>query len=615
MKHSLRLFSVLILLVIAGSVSSAFAQSTRFAFVNKERNLIYIHEGEQKDTLFLPVPAQKFRAERLAVLGSTADGKSLLVGGQIYYAAVGSGAQAMVQGFFRIPIPEHGKQLDFTTLITQGKILRQVYENTTKILPLGVITPDGQRWFGTWMSAAPNNPSFKVYHGRFDQNGDMTNTDSAEVTGADAFDAGYHMSNLTTTEDGVKLLFVVVDKLTSGGQNRARIGRWVPGTPVAFTGDQLTAQFKSIVGGAAAIPDLAFGFAVRGIGTTDNAKMQLAVATQANNDEITIYEIQNVANPTLSSNQIKGTINRAILPSDLNFFTGWTPNEDDVYSEAPQLGNGGDMMFSRDGQNVIFVVREWPEQHTIRPAASAIYEYGLTSGQVNLLWNDVTKEERQPIFVDGTGIIPLAEQKLQITPSSLQMGTVVIDGSTKATQRFTIKNVGTVDASVTEVSMFSTPAFTFGANSLGATAPYAFTLAPEQEAWFDVNFMPESAGATTANITVKWSTDSSRTFTATGTGQTQGSVARDYREVFTFSVAPNPVQNAATISLKGVETSNVALELVDATGRTVWSATSKLTAGSTSTFDLNAQNLAAGSYFLVVRAADVQGVSQVVITK
>src|SRR5687767_13014302 len=65
MKHSLRFFSLL-LLVIAGSLSSAFAQtSTRFAYVNKERNLIYIHEGEQRDTLFLPNAAQKFGASRL----------------------------------------------------------------------------------------------------------------------------------------------------------------------------------------------------------------------------------------------------------------------------------------------------------------------------------------------------------------------------------------------------------------------------------------------------------------------------------------------------------------------------------------------------------------------
>src|SRR6476661_5404183 len=99
MKHSLRLFSLLILLVMAGTVSSAFAQSTRFAFVNKERNLIYIHEGDQKDTLFLPVPAQKFRAERIAVLGSSSDGKSLLVGGKIMYAAIGSNLQDSVVGF------------------------------------------------------------------------------------------------------------------------------------------------------------------------------------------------------------------------------------------------------------------------------------------------------------------------------------------------------------------------------------------------------------------------------------------------------------------------------------------------------------------------------------
>ncbi len=615
MKHPLRLFSVLILLVMAGSVSSAFAQSTRFAFVNKERTLIFIHEGDQKDTLFLPVPAQKFRAERIAVLGSTSDGKSLLVAGQIYYAAIGSGAQAMVQGFFRIPIPEHGKQLDYTTLLTQGKILRQVYEDATKILPLGVITPDGQRWFGTWMSSAPNNPAFTVYHGRFDQNGDLTTTDSAVVTGAAAFDAGYHMSNLTTTEDGVKLLFVVVDKLTSGGLNRARIGRWVPGEEVAFTGDgSLTAQMNSVIGGSAPVTDKAFGFAVRGVGSTDAAKLQFAVVTQSNNDEIKIYEIQNVANPVLNANFVKGTITRSALPGNLDFFTGYTGNNGDVYSEAPQQGNGGDMMFSRDGSKLIFVTREFPEDVTIRPQSSAIFEYGLNSGEINLLYNDEAREERQPIFVDGTGIIPEPEQVITVTPNTINFGTVLVPAT--KTNTFTITNTGTVDANITGVSLGSAPEFTITANSVGATAPYAFSLAPNATATFDVTFTPTVKGTTTSSFVVTWDTDKSLTQTITGTGDLDaGSVARDYQEVFTFSVAPNPVQGAAVISLNGVETSNVSLELVDATGRAVWSASSKLNVGATSTFDLNAQNLAAGSYFLVVRAADVQAVGQVMITK
>jgi hypothetical protein len=609
MKHSLRLFIVLILLVMAGSVSSAFAQSTRFAFVNKERNLIYIHEGDQKDTLFLPIAASKFRAERIAVLGSTSDGKSLFIAGKIMFAAIGSGVQDSLVGFFRIPIPEHGKQLSMTQLLTEGKILREVNEEVTKILPLGVITPDNNHWYAIWGSSAPNNPSFTFYHGNFNESAkpDNSNVDTAIVTGQGAFEAGYHTSNVTCTEDGNMGMFVVVDQLLTDGLEKVKIVRWTPGSNPVFT--DITSKFPSSVGS----PDKAFAFAIRGIGPSSQAKMQMAVVTEPDNATITIYELQNLANP--SFNNPKATISRSALPNGWDFFTGYTGNSGDVYSQAPQQGNGGDMMFNRDGSKVIFITRESPENELLRAESSAIFEYGLTSGQINLLYNDTKQQERQPIFVDGTGIIPEPEQIIEVTPASLDFGTVMVPNS--KTMQFTITNVGTVEANITNVTLGPNADYKITADPAGGVAPYAFKLAPGGAGVFDVTFTPAAKGTSSSSFSVSWGTDKSVTRTITGAGDVQGggSVARDYREVFTFSVAPNPVHGAAVISLKGVETSNASLELVDATGRSVWSAASKLNAGATSTFDLNAQNLAAGSYFLIVRANDVQAMSQVVITK
>jgi hypothetical protein len=609
MKQSLRLFSILILLVLAGSVSSTFAQSTRFAFVNKERTLIFIHEGTQRDTLFLPVEEKKFRAERLAVLGSSPDGKSLLVGGKIFYAALGSGFQAEVSGFFRIPIPPHGQQLDYTTLLSQGKILKQVDEMTTKILPLGTITPDGQRWYGIWMSAAPNNPSFKIYQGNFNENDNGTNVQVGVISGAAAFDAGYHMTNVTTTEDGNMAIFMVMDKLQSGGLERAQLIRWVPGNEVSLT--DITGKINAIGPGPSA--DKAMAFAVRGVGPATSPKVQMAVVTETNDDVVTIYELQSLSNPSFNSSFIKGTINRSSLPNNLDFFTGYTGNADDVYSEAPQQGNGGDMMFSRDGNKLIFVTREFPENQTIRPQSSAIYQYDLTAGVASELWNDPTKEERQPIFVDGTGIIPVAEQKLEITPTEMKFQNVMI-GSSKTLQ-LTIKNVGTIPATIKSVTLGPLSEYTITANSLGLSAPYTFTLAENASATFDIKFTPTIEGSTVSDVTVEWNGDSSRKVIMRGRGEANGAVSRDYTEVFTFGIAPNPVVANSVITLKGVETTDATLELVDATGRAVWSASSKLSAGSTSTYELNAQNIAAGSYFLIVRAADVQAVRQVVVTK
>jgi hypothetical protein len=341
--------------------------------------------------------------------------------------------------------------------------------------------------------------------------------------------------------------------------------------------------------------------------------MQIAIVTEVDNATITIYEFQNLTNPSL--NTPKATISRSALPGGLDFFTGFTGNNGDVYSQAPQQGNGGDMMFNRDGSKVIFVTRESPENELLRSEASGIYEYGLTSGQINLLYNDVNQQERQPIFVDGTGIIPEPEQVITISPTISDYGIIEFE-STKINQ-FTITNTGTVAAEITSVSLGSASQFAITATNSGANPPYAFTLQPGNTATFDVTYAPTTVGKQTATLTVTYAADKSVSSSLTGVGKAkpQESVARDYREVFTFSVAPNPVIGAATITLTGVETSKVQLELVDATGRTAWTASSMLSAGSTSTFDLNATNLAAGSYFLVVRAADVQGVSQVVITK
>jgi hypothetical protein len=404
-------------------------------------------------------------------------------------------------------------------------------------------------------------------------------------------------------------MFAVYDKLQSGGLERAQLIRWIPGQPVVLT--DFTGKVNSVGPGPSA--DKAMAFAVRGVGTSASPKIQMAVVTEANDDQITIYEIQNPSNPSFSSNFVKGTISRSALPTNYDFFTGYTQNTGDVYSEAPQQGNGGDMMFNRDGSKVIFVTRSLVEDLNTRPQYSAIYEYGLTSGQIDLLYNDVAQEERQPIFVDGTGIIPEPEQVITVSPNSLNFGTVNI--GTSSTKRVTITNTGTVDANITEVVLGPIAEYAITANSLGLSAPYAFTLAPAASAWFDVTYTPVVAGSPTSGFTVNWATDKSTVISMTGTGKTVGSVSRHYEEVFTFGVAPNPVKSATTITLKGVETSFATLELVDASGRAVWTASGKLTAGSTSTFEMNAQELAAGSYFLVVRAADVQAVGQVVITK
>ena len=614
MKHSLRILSVLLLLVITGSLSSAFAQSsTRFAFVNKERNLIYIHEGDQKDTLFLPIASQKFGASRLAVLGSAPDGKSLLVAGRIHFAAIGTGEQDSIQGFFRVPIPEHGKPLDSVTMFRDGRILRRVFENTTKVLPLGAITPDGNSWYGIWMSSAPNNPKFIMYHGNFNQNDIFGNlTDTAFTEGADSFDGGYHMTNVTTTADGNMFIFAIIDKLQSGGLEIVRMVRWRPGSQPLLS--DITNRIPDL--GLEYSPDKSTAFAIRGAGTADNPRLFMAVVTKPDDEEITIYELANLAQPSFGAAASRGTIYRASLPQNYDFFTGYTGNNDDVYAQAPQQGNGGDMMFNRDGSKVIFVTRSFIEDLNTRPQYSAIFEYDISGGSITELYNDVTKEERQPIFVDGTGILPEPPQVVTVTPSNITLPAAIYIGE-DTTLVFTIKNTGTVDASIKSVALGSSPGFAITSNSIGATAPYAFTLIPEQEATFTLTFTPTSVGNFNGTMTVSWSDDSSRTVSFSGRGANKPieSVERPYTEVFTLSVSPNPMTSASVVTLKGVETSNVSLELVDATGRAVWNATSKLNAGTESKFDLNAQELSAGSYFLIVRANDVVTMRQVVVTK
>lgn len=620
MKHLLVVRFCVILTTLISLATTISAQDTRFAYVTKERDRIFIKEGDQMDTLFNPVPAQKFRAERLAVLGSTKDGKALLVGGKIFFAAFGSGVQDSVVGFFKIPIP-----FNPASFLSEAKILHRVTENAAKILPLGTLTPDDQEWFGIWQSGGAGGSDFTIYHGKFDGTGNVV-TQKFPVN-EDRLQNGYHLSNLTTSVDGKTLFFIAVDKLTSNptAVNRYRLVRWTPThlqTQFVIGGD-FGSSVYNLLGGTTDHPsDEAFAFAIRSVQGADGLpRVHMALANEPNNQTITVYEIATQGGGLPKFNTPIASFSRSALPAGLDFFTGYTGNADDVYSEAPQQGNGGDMMFSRDGTKMIFVVHEDPENILIRNESSAIYQYDFSSGTMTELHNDILRQERQPIFVDGTGVVieePGVRGYVELSAQNFALGNIGVGKDT--TFRITITNPSDSVVQVDAVAIVQIlPGYEIVANEKGLSAPYSFELAQEQSTWFDVKFAPTGVGQYNGGFTVQFETDSTRAAFLSGSGVVVDveAVQRSHKELFNLNIAPNPMRGNSTVTLTGVEPSEYRLRLMDVSGKVIHEQTGRFQSGERVSIGLNGESLglSAGSYILSIEADGVQATRQIVVVE
>ncbi len=113
---------------------------------------------------------------------------------------------------------------------------------------------------------------------------------------------------------------------------------------------------------------------------------------------------------------------------------------------------------------------------------------GATSGAISIISN--APSSPGSVAVSGTGIYPY----LSLGPSSLSFGNQAV-GTTSAAQVVTVTNAGTVNATITSITSDNS-AFTMTAPAL------PLTLAPAQSFQLSVTFVPASAGAVSAWVSV-----------------------------------------------------------------------------------------------------------------
>lgn len=629
MKRS-HLIAFFVLIVSVSFFSDVFAQG-RIAFVNSDRTAILAKKvGGKLDTLFTTKILQADRyvkLRNLSVLASTRDGKSLLIAGVAIFLNQISGTLDSAAAFARIdsPFTNTGLVEGLANPLRVGgaTILKFIFSpeiTYTKALPLGTLSSDGTEWWGTWSKAQGGDPQQIFYHGKFTGLGSF---DSVKLTGSDAPSSGYHMTNIAVSEDNKTMLTVIFDKIIQNLPPRARLLSWTPG--ISGAGVPLQAvEFTSLI----KKPDSVFAFFFRVLPQTQQgiilAELGLGPANPA---KITLYQLRIINSGVTALTSSSRTILRSALPTDIHFFIGNTNNPgsdfDDRETVVPTrghpFGNGGDIMPSFGGDSVVFVTCNKSDQATA--AESGIYIYDLRTNIATLVQNDVTKMERQPIFM---GSVPKAVP--------YKVGTAVLD---KTSIDFGKHFIGDPDAVInvlltdnTNSLVKVTSAAISGADQANFTvtpgAALPATVQGQGTLNFAVKFHPTAEKDYSATLTIhyvdsldKKEKDSILTIPITGIGAKNLGV-KSTASSFDLSVVPNPFTSSTQINIVAREGGSTSLEIRDLLGKDIYSSKS-LTLGAgekfTYTFDAKALHLVPGTYFVIVRSAGDELTRQVIYLK
>lgn len=593
--------------------------------------------------------------KNLAVLASSADGKSLLISGKFIFNTNNlSVDSAWVIARIDSPFTNIGGQIRiFSKPVTIGgaKILRyfSIDENQSlfhfpadKMMPLGVLTPDGNSWYATLSKVSGGSGNQWFFHGSFDGKSpvDSLFVDPNDPTIGDAAAiSGYHMSNLTTNEDGSTMLAFVFDQINSD-KPRAQLFRWTPGASVGtfgFFADKINVPNFRLGGNI----DTCFGFLFRVKPNQLNPTAEIALAPNTTGD-LTMYSFRYDAGSaiTLSADNSR-KIPRSILGdanTGLHFFTGVTnsPQTPDdgreviTPSEGAPNGNGGDMMFSPGGDSIIFVT--CGHNDFASPAASEIAIYDIPQAQLTLVQNDLLAMERQPIFT--ANVIhkfkappppPYQPGKAIIDKPSIDFGSNFI-GDPNATATVTLKDTTSSLVIVNQAMISGPDAGIFSVIPSIPPSP-SQTVAGLGSLPFSVSFAP--AAVQTYNDTLiihyqdslkKGIKDSIFVIPLTGNGvkKTSGGVANSSPASFDLSIMPNPFTASTKITVTAREAGSTSLEIRDLLGKNIYSSKT-LSLGSGEkfnyTFDANALHLIPEAYFVIVRSGVEEMTRQVIYVK
>lgn len=646
MRRSLVLIAIALCSIFL-SVRS-FAQDTtlaRIVFTNSERTQILAKTvGVNKvDVLFqsASAPGGRFvNVRNLAVLASTRDGKSLMVGGKFIYFNPINSAPDSVWAIVRIDsaFTNTGSYLPFPKRTFGGATLLQVITSNqdvdpfTKMLPLGVLTPDEKEWYATPIKVAPGSGQQWFFHGKFDGTGPVDSLYVHDALPSAAAISGYHMANLATSEDGKTMLAFVFDQCLSSDKPRAQLFRWTPSAGVGtfgFHADGITSVPNFRLGGNI---DTCFGFLFRVIPNQQNPTAEIALAPNTTGD-LTLYSFRWDAGNGIVLAATSRKILRSKLPNSLHFFTGitgssLTPDDDKEVitpSEGAPNGNGGDMMFSPDGNSVVFVTCRGDDFATA--AESGIYTYDLTTGIVTFVQNDPLKMERQPIFTKSVVHKfvppPYIVGTASLDKTTIDFGTHVDDGTDNPTVIATLTANNASEVIVTQAILGGTDAANF---SVTLNPPLPATVKGQKTYLFPITFAPTTAKSYSATLTIHYidslrknENDSILTIQLTGIGKKPtGGVDSKTPAAFDLTAVPNPFTKATQITGTAQQSGVTSLEVRDLLGKEIYSSRSlALGVGEkiTYTLDANSLHLAPGEYFVLVRSGGEKVTRKVIYVK
>ncbi len=602
-----KLYGFTLAIALFAASASLHAQTTilrpAVAFVKTSRDTLFIKQPDSAvQAYYLPKIITDSglgqivydSIHQLAVIGMTPDGKRLVIGGTIYYLDHSSGNHVFFQGIISLPWP-----ITTTGLLTPSTSIKMMLStrsfgpNFSSFRPVGVLSKDGSQWWATLVSATGGGDgSLTFYHGKTDGSGSIDST--TDETG---IVDGFHMSNIALDTTNNTMLAVSFNAVTSSDQatdlhpffyawnlkqNKDVIGTDFRGSLTSLTGRDTT--YLDAYFGLTVIPD-------------NNGSTALIGLTPSPDNSIALYDVPDFSSD-FSLSSANYTIQRTTtIPSDEDFFAG--PNCNGIYAEqvgpeSGQTGNAGDVSVnSIGGDSILFVTHESPYDCGNRKAKSAIWMYDLSAGTAQMIYNDPSAQELQPVWIVMPYTIPAPINYPGIawqtglggnfgtvdTGKSQGLTFVAIDTSQVTT---TIDSANITGANAAQFTL-SGKIFPTTLNA-GGTLPIAVTFTPVAP-----------AGSVNAVLTVYFEGQTPSTIAQQLSGKVAfpaNGVKEDAALAATMSIEPNPFSSSAFVQLTVPDAGALGIQVRDALGRTVYTSDLRETgAGQTESFEFDAKSL------------------------
>lgn len=280
-------------------------------------------------------------------------------------------------------------------------------------------------------------------------------------------------------------------------------------------------------------------------------------------------------------------------------------------------------MFSSTGDSVVFITCDKSDYPS--PIYSSIWMYDIPNHKSYFVQNDMTKMERQPIFMGHVRKLAPPATYVAGTANFLQtnfdFGSVYTDSTgTKSTDLKTNSSHPVVIVSATITGTGASAFSLVGAPTLPRTVngntsqSYTVAFAPKSEATFDAQLVLHYKDSLQKD-------DSTQTINLHGVGvkrPANGSVNSTAEKFFSMTLSPNPFNTSTEVRISAVKTGAISLELINISGSSVYKSEIRtITSGDETNFHLDAHTLklAQGSYYLLLHTPDGDVIRKAIIVK